>query len=829
VLIIVRAFYSLCIINIFEYPCPMEQIKKRALLFCFLLASKAALFSQCAIQGKLADSLQAPVLFSPIALLNANDSSITKGVMTDAEGHYCFESVRKGSYLLKVSIIGFNVYYSDKIEYDSIQTLSMPHIHLEAGGINLNEVSVAAQKKTVEFKNGNIIVNVEGTALAMGNTAYDLLSRLPGVSISDGNISIQGKAGVKILIDGKLQQLAGTQLINVLKSMNASQIEKIEVLKKPPVKYDAAGTGGMINIKTTKLKLVGFSGSVFGTYSQGFYGNPSGGFTLNYKGRRVNFFSGFTAAREWRHVAENFENKFNYNTITESSIQSTFVNKEHHHSETYNLGADWFINKSNSIGIKMNGAFGMGNQSQTAVTNFSDNSLGYQSLRLNSEKPNPWIYPEFNINAEHLFDTLGTALRFSADYNPYWDIYAANFDNHFLNANSQDAATPTVFKTSNTLLFNNTSGLLDFEKEFKHDVKLEAGIKHSYQEMSSDYYLKNQNYSTGIYTADSAFTNVFNYQQNISAAYVNLSKQYKKFSFQVGVRAENTLIHTVSKNSGLGFDRQYFNLFPLVTIDYKKSDNHNFSVSYNKRVNRPDYNSFNPFVVFLNTLTSYKGNPYLKPEYSHDIGLTHSYKTWLNNSINFTRIYNTFMGYNTQNDSAKSTTHTSTNLKWADVYTYSFFIQKDLYKWWSVNLNATFFHIRTKGVINDLPYAYSTSAVMPNLFSRLTLPKNYSVELSAFYLSPFLEGIYYTKARSYVNVAIKKTFLEDKLSVALAFNDIFLGQVRNTTINYQNQNGFGRQTFDTRRVNISLNYNFGKLKVQQRQVKGSDSQGKSGK
>ncbi|MBI3518861.1 MAG: TonB-dependent receptor [Bacteroidetes bacterium] len=798
------------------------------MLFIVLLASRVALRGQCAIQGKLSDTLHVPVSFNPIGLLNYSDSSIVKGVMTDADGNYCIDAIKKGSYCLKISALGFTTYYSDKIDYDSTHSISLATILLQKGGINLNEVSVAAQKKAVEFKNGNIIVNVEGTALSMGNTAYDLLSRLPGVSVSDGNISIQGKSGVKILIDGKLQQLSGAQLINVLKSMNASQIEKIEVLKKPPVKYDAAGTGGMINIKTKKIKLVGFSGNVFADYSQGFYGNPTGGFSLNYKGRKMNFFSGFSANRAWYQHQSDFKNYITYDS-TETVLHQDFISKESGNFETYNLGADWFINKSNSIGIKMNGAFGFGNEERTATTSISDNSLGYSALQYNSKKPNPWIYPEFNINAEHFFDTTGTALRFSTDYNPYWDIYNAGFDNHFLDNQNNDIVNPTVFTTSNTLYFTNTSALLDFEKEFKKEFKLETGIKHSYQEMLSDYNLQNQNYVTGEYSIDPNFTNVYDYKQNISAGYINLSKSYKKLSFQMGVRGENTIINTISKSNGSGFNRQYFNLFPLVSLDYKKSDNHAFSISYNKRVNRPDYNSFNPFRIFRSVLSSDQGNPYLKPEYSHDISFTYSYKTWMNHSINFSRIYNTFMNYSTQNDSSKTTLNTQANLKWADVYSYSLFIQKDLFKWWSVNLNATVFHINANGMINNQLYTISTVAFMPDLFSRITLSKGYSIEINAFYLSPFLEGVYYTKSRSNVSVAFKKTFLEDKLSIALAFKDIFLGQIRNTTTNYQNQHSIGRQTFDTRRVNISVNYNFGKLKVQQRQIKDTEPKAKSGK
>ena len=807
----------------------MKQLKNLYVLCSFLFASHQTLLAQCAIKGQLTDTLNAPVAYSAVGLLHAKDSSIVKGVMTDLDGNYCFEKLTKGNYLLKISVVGYQTFYSSVINYDSLNAITVNPIQLKVGGVNLNEIAVEAQKKTVEFKNGNVIVNIEGTALAMGNTAYDLLQRLPGVTVSDGNISIQGKAGVKILIDGKIQTLAGTQLINVLKSMNASEIEKMEVLKKPPVKYDAAGTGGMINIKTKKVKLVGFSGSVYTSYSQGFYGNPSAGFTLNYKGRKVNFFSGFTAANETVHQRESYTNKYNYNTTNETTVLSDFTNNSGGSVYTYNLGTDWLVNKYNTIGVKMNGALGMGKQNQTNFTDFGNNQQGVQAQQMNANKPNPWIYPEFNVNAEHLIDTTGTVIRFSANYNPYWDIYAANFDNHFLDASRLDVATPQVFKTSNTLTFNNSNALIDFEKEFKKELKLEIGIKHSYQQTHSDYFFKNQNYFTGEYLTDSALTNVFNYYQSISAAYFNLSKQYKKFSFQAGARTENTIIHTVSANSGLSFDRQYVNLFPLASIDFKKSDNHTFSLAYNKRVNRPDYNSFNPFITFVSTQVSYKGNPFLKPEYSHDVGLTYSYKAWLNNSVNFTRINNTFMGYNTQNDSTKSYVHTSANLRYADVTSYTLFIQKELFKWWTINLNATVFNISTHGNINGLPYAYNTTALNTDLYSRITLPKKYSIELTAFYLSPFLEGIYHTKARSFVNVAFKKTCLNDNLSIALAFNDIFWGQIRNTKVNYQNIYMTGYQTFDTRRVNLTVSYTFGKLKVEQRQIKDIEPQGKSGK
>ncbi len=796
------------------------------LILCLFL--KFSSFAQCGIQGKLTDTLHVAIPFNAVGLVNVKDSSVYKGVMTDQDGNYCFERLKKGTYLIKVSAIGFNTFYSDQITYDSITPLSVPVITLKPAGVNLNEVSVSAQKRTVEFKNGNITVNVEGTALAVGNSVYDLLARLPGVTVNESDISIQGRGGVKILIDGKLQQISGSQLINVLKSMNASQVEKIEVLKKPPVKYDAEGTGGMINIKTKKLKLVGFSGDVFASFSQGFYGNPGGGFSLNYKGRRFNFFSGFSAEQEWRRHENDFRNTITYNS-TETTLHQNYVEKQHNNLERYNLGADWFINKRNSVGIKMSGAFGMGNEDRIATTTVSDSSLGYNAIRYNFRKPNPWIYPEFNLNAEHLFDTTGTALRFSANYYPYWDIYAAEFDNHLIGANDQEVTQPSVFRTSNTLLFNTLSGMLDFEKTFKKELKLETGLKQTYQEMMSDYIFENMDPITGEYSTDPAFTNVYTYRQNISAGYINLSKDYKKVSFQLGVRGENTIINTISKTNNTGFTRQYFNLFPMASFDYRISDNHNLQLSYNKRINRPDYNSFNPFRIFRSLLSSQQGNPYLKPEYSHSIDLTYSYKTWMYHTLSFSRIYNAYIGYNQQNDSSKVTITTSTNLQYADVYSYNLFLQKDITKWWSANLNANVYYISAKGLVNDLPYTIGTLGFNPGLFSRFAFKNDFSIELNAFYMMPVLEGVNHVKARNMVHLGFKKSFLDKKLSFSLSFNDILFGWKYSFSTDYQGQRSNGTLSFDTRRINIGINYNFGKLKVQQREVKDKEASGKVSK
>ncbi len=795
--------------------------KKKIFLSFYFLILNFVSFSQCAIQGVLMDTVNNPVPFATIGLFNAKDSSVYKGIFTDIQGGYCFENLNKGTYFLKVSSIGFNTHYSNNIEYDSITAVVIPTISLSSAEINLDEVSVTVQKKTVEFKNGNIIVNVEGTALAAGNTVYDLLSRLPGVTISDDVIAIQGKSGVGIMIDSKLQQLSGRQLLNLLKSMNASQVEKIEVLKKPPVKYDASGMGGMINIKTKKVKLTGFSGDIFIAHSQGFYGNPSGGGTLNYKGKSVNFFSGFTANQQLIRNENSFTNYVSDNgNIT--TLSQNYIGKVSNQYETFNFGADWSINKNNLIGIKTSGAFGNDNYFQNAIFNISDNSLGYRAMPYSFDRKNPWIYPDFNLNAEHLFDTLGTVIRFSADYSPYNDFYIASFNHHFLDDNSNEMFQPIIFRSYNTLVLSIISAKLDFEKQITQSIYLESGLKAVNQNISSDYKFENLNNFTNEYMIDSAYTNKFIYKENINAAYININKEYKKLVIQAGVRAENTSINTLSNSNSLRYQRQYFNLFPMISLEYKKSDNHNFQFSANRRISRPDYNSFNPFRTVESLFTIQEGNPYLKAVYISSADLTYSYKDFMNHTISYSRVENSLIDYGTQNDSTKVRVTHLTNLETANAASYSLFMQKDVKSWFSFNLNATLFALEGKGFINGLPYSFSTFAFNPGIFGRFILPKEFSIELNAYYQSPILDGVNRVKSRSSLDIGFKKMFNNKKLSASLSFSDIFYTRTYNTVANYQNQNNVSTSRMDTRRINISLNYTFGRLKVEQREVNSNE-------
>jgi len=674
----------------------------------------------------------------------------------------------------------------------------------------------------MEFKNGNITVNIEGSPMAIGNSVYDLLMRLPGVIVTNGEISIQGKSGVRVLIDDRVQQLSGDQLMAVLKSMSASNILKIEILKNPPVKYDAAGNAGIINIVTKKITMTGFSGSANLSTQQGFYDQQIAGITLNYKAKKLTFFSGINVFNQGQRNVNQKERVVTNNGVTTSIHELSTI---HFSGPSANIfvGTDWYINSKNTIGVRVEDIPGNTQNLRIGRDYISDNSLGYNQLSFKANVPNPWNYVYTNVNAEHKFDTLGTKLKFNGDfYSPYNDVYPGTFQNNYY-TNGVAIQPPNDFKNNNTIHLNTYIGRLDFEKKIFKDGSFEAGVKGSFNSMNSIYQLQNLNNATGTYVTDTNYTNNFTYKDRILAAYINMQKQIKKFGLQAGLRAENTNIQTLSITSGIAYKRQYSNLFPTASVSYSKNDKHNFQVSFSRRIDRPDYNNFNPYRQFYGNLLGYGiGNPFLYPALTNNYEISHNYKGMVGASFSYSRTINDIFGYSTQNDSTKVTIGHVGNLHLFETYALSAFFQKDLVKWWTLSVSVTGYYFKYTGNLSNIDYTNGAPSGYGNISNTINLPKGFKTEISGVYLAPWFVGSGTTKSRWAANFSIKKSFLKDKLNVSLGVNDIFftLG-IRN--INYVPGQTYNvNVTFDSRRFVVGATYNFGKVKIQQRDIKTND-------
>lgn len=748
---------------------------------------------------------------------------MVKGSVTDESGRYMFSGIKAGNYKIKISAPGYALFYSPAFNVDSLnQNTHLPAFALIQEGLNLNEVAITTSKKLVEYKNGNITVNIEDSPLAVGNSVYDLLSRLPGVSVVDEVISIQGKSGVRVLINERLQQVTGQQLITLLKSMNAAVVEKIEILKNPPVKYDAAGTG-FLSIKTKKVKITGLSGNANLSYNQGFYANKDAAFSLNYKGENYALFSSINGGNDEMLYTSLYNRTITVNNLATGFNQIT-SEKNSNNNISYNVGADWFVNKRNTLGFRVDGGQGLGTPVRHGNNYLSNASNGFSHLQFGSVRPNYWNYINYNLNAEHAFDTLNTTLRFSFDVSPNLDLNKGDFQNHFMDTVGNETLPARIIRSDNNLKFTIYSAKTDFEKQLRKNLKLETGVKVNNQEMLSNYTFLNKDNSTGDYVIDTIYTNVFSYKEQISAAYLNLQSQLKKFNFQAGLRGENTRVLAESKTSSVKFTRNYFNLFPLLSIDYSASQKHNFQLAFNRRINRPEFTTFNPYKFYVNLLVSFHGNPYMMPEYHNSSELSYNYNNTLFNTISVDKVQNIFFGYPIQNDSTKEVTNTNANLAQAFIYSYNFYLQKDIKKWWQFNFSGTFSYIKGAGKIDGNDYSLTSRQYYLFLDNFITLPGDYKIELNGQFLAPGQVVIYNNKSRWALNLAIRKSLFNKKLNVTVGVNDIFYKMVTRNNADYLNLHMNLYNTTDTRRFKVALTYNFGKVKVQQRDVKSNQEE-----
>ena len=784
------------------------------LVLCFI---PCVTLSQNTISGKVKDAENRPVPYCLLGILSAADSAVVRGNISNEAGEFTFTGISPGDYFIKVSTGGYSDAYSAVFNVDSASQLQLEPVMLKNPGKDLEEVAVTVLKKPLEFKNGNITVNIEGSPLATGNSVYDLLMRLPGVIVDGDNISLQGKSGVRFLFDDRLQQLSGPQLTSLLKSIHASTVEKIEIITNPPAKYDASGGAGLINIVTKKIRITGFSGNVMNSTSQGFYTNSFTQVALNYKAKKISVFSHFNAGYADFRAVNDWTRIVPEGTL-ETTLSQHYVEKTANRFASCFLGGDWYPDKKNTLSVRVDLKPGTEVITRKNETSVSDSSLGYRNLLFNFEKPNSWFWQDYNFNYEHLFDTAGTKLSFNTAYSIYPDSYKGQFENNYLDGAFHPVQPARLFRSKNRVDVQVLASKLDFEKNLSKTLRLESGAKASWQSLYSDFVFENYNESYGMYVSDPAFTNTFLYQENIVAAYVDLKKEIKKINLQVGLRAENTDVKAESKTSNFTYSRSYLNLFPTASVSYNRSDKHNFQLSYNRRINRADYNKFNPYPSFRSILTNEQGNPHLLPMYTHNIQFVYGFKGKIINTFAYTQTANYFLTYNKQNNITKELVFYTGNLKRSNTFSYSLFIQQDLKRWWNATLYGSLYYNMFAGDIDGVYYSSEGLASYMGLVNQLSLSKNTKLEISGWVVGPWLDGVVHFLPRGGLNMGIKQNFLSEKLTISAGMYDITYSNRSKGYIDYADQYSENVHRWDSRRVYLNVSYNFGKIKVEQKNI-----------
>jgi hypothetical protein len=708
-----------------------------------------------------------------------------------------------GSYQLIITHSGFTE-----------QRLSSPFttpllIQLTPHSKTLDAVVVESKQRLIEADAGTITYNVAKSIDAQGSTALEALKKAPGVFVlNDNTVTLNGKAGVLVLMDGKPTYLSGQELTDLLKSMPASNIKSIDIITNPTAKYDASGSGGIINIKTNKITVKGFSGSTTTGVSYGVSIKNNQDLSFSYRRNNFNVYGGynhFIGHYNYLYGGDRLQNTRSYNSTTDDTDKRNRIGSR--------LGFDYNLDKKNTIGILVTGNFVIGGGFTQTETDISkpNSSLPDQTLYADNDYYHQQT-ERYNLNLNYRYeDAAGKMLNIDADYG-WFDKNNSNLQSN-LYKDAQDVILSKNLYRSFTAIDISLKAIKgDYTVPLWKGV-LETGAKFSSitsANGASFYHVLAQKDSL-----DSRRTNTFSFKEDIGAAYINYKKSLSKWTLQGGLRMEQaSSVGTLSftKNGADTLEansRKQVKLFPSFSISVKPSANHNYSLSYSKRIDRPAYQDLNPFIYLLDELSFWQGNPFLQPQLTHRASLQYLYKSATIVGVHFahTDAYSTRITDTVDNSKIVMIPR---NLGTQQNLSLTLTQNITINKWWEASGNATVFRLHNNVAFDKFRQLNLTqTAARLNVQQRFKLPGSVAAELSGYYNSKRLIGANeIVKATSQVDIAFQKPFWKNKATLRLAFNDIYKGTRSRSS---QRFDGFYLSSYgyyETRQVRLNFTYKF---------------------
>ena len=784
-----------------------------------LLVASTTVYAQEAgtITGLVRDETGKPVQAATISLQKAGDSSLVKNELSGKDGGYKFLKVQKGSYFITISIVGYNTGRTVVFQIDEDHK-TIPDIALSVISKDLGAVVVTAKKPLIETKIDRTVVNVDASPSNAGSTAMEVLEKSPGIMVnSDGAISLRGKQGVIVMIDGKPTYLSATDLANMLKNMPASALDQIEIMTNPSSKYDASGNSGIINIKTKKGKADGFNGSVMVGVTSSIYHidgvtsfipKSQNSFTFNYRKGKINFFGNYNPnyfqGRNTQSLRRNF-----YDPATgakagslDQDVRFKFGNENH----SLKLGMDLFADAKNTFGVVLSGfAFSGHPKPVTVATSRDANGRVESSMVSNTD--NHGVFKNFSANANyrHVFDSAGQELTVDLDYVAYKNLSDMMLTTLPYDQNGQ-AGLPIYLKGHLPSTIDIRSFKSDYTKPFKNG-RFEAGLKSSF--VKTDNIVDYQNQVQDKWYTDSR-SNHFIYEENINAAYVNLNKQLKKWTLQGGLRMENTIATGKQVTTNTNFDRNNTSLFPSAFVSYDADKNNKLTVSYSRRITRPNYQNLNPFVFFLDSLTYQQGNPYLKPQYTNNMELSHSFKGKFITTLAYNNTTDVISQMIKQNTAEKKTFNTFENVAKLKNISLSVTAPFKVSKIWSGNFFGLVYNNHYTGIYNNSMIDVGATSFNANLTNTFTFNKGWTTELSGFYRFRSIEQLAVLEPFGQMSVAVQKQVIKGKGTLRLNIRDPFSWQHFYGHFRYDDVDLSFDNRQDVRQVTATFTYRFGK-------------------
>ncbi|MEP7168391.1 MAG: TonB-dependent receptor [Bacteroidota bacterium] len=741
------------------------------LISVFILFCMPAFSQSAAISGKITGPGNELLTGAVAELRNAKDSSLAKVSIADANGMFSFENVKTGNYFLKTSLLGYTPFRGEVFSFDAAETKNLPEIKMTSSSISLKQAEVSAIKPLIEVRADKTVFNVENSINSTGSTAYELLQKAPGVVVDNNdNISLKGRGGVLVQIDGRPTHLSETDLADYLKSIQSTDVESIELIANPSSKYDAEGTAGIINIKMKKNKNYGTNGSATLGYAIGKYSKYNTALSLNNRSKKFNIYSSYS--NSW---GDRYNEFFLYREQNPYIFDQSSLSSRSGLNNNYKAGVDYTMNKKNSLGLMVNGNYSKQDGQQTNRNTITDFATHITDSILKSDQTYSSRTNNFNANLNHHFtDTVGHELTTDFDFGYYDGNRDTYIPNVYTLPDGETSLSSSYFRSVTPTTIYIYTLKSDYSQKFLKG-KLGAGFKTSFVNTDNTYNF--YNIVDDIITLDNTRSNHFVYKENVNALYVNYQRTVKKVDFQAGVRMENTISEGDLKGEAAADDknvkRNYTDFFPSAGINYNVNKNNALALVYSSRIDRPNYQDLNPFIYKLDELSFRQGNPFLNPQYSNKIELSHTYKYATSLSVGYSRTTDFFAQITDTLSDGKSFL-TPLNLATEDVFSANLSTSLQPVKWYSVYFNGGFSNQAYKADFGNNKTIH-TSFPSFNMYMQNTfkLPYSFTFELSGWYNSGGVwGGSYRTYAQGSLDAGLQKKLLHEQATLKLTYTDI---------------------------------------------------------
>ncbi len=769
--------------------------------------------TRSSITGTVKDSNGKPVQSVTVSLLKSMDSSLIKTAVTDADGKFDISTNNAGIYLMHYAMIGFEPVYSIPFVLSEGQSFAAGPVALKPATSNLKEVTVVSKKPMIEVKADKTVFNVEASINATGSNALELLQKSPGMQVDNNdNISMKGKTGVRVYVDGKMMQLDTKDLAAYLKSINSNDIEAIEMISNPSAKYDASGNAGIVNIRLKKNKKFGTNGSTNLGFTQGVTPKGNGSLNLNYRDKKINIFGNAGGS-----IGRN-ENTLDLHRIQKDTLyDQTSVNHSKDKSFNIKTGADLFLNSRNTVGVM-------------ATVNASDNTWGSEShtpiyyvptgafqKNLTAFNTIQGSRTNANFNVNYRFaDTSGREVNFDADYGLFRGTGRSYQPNYYY-GNSNNLLYSITNRNHTPTDIDIYTAKIDAEQKWGKG-KIGYGAKTSFVTTRNSFEFFNDD-ANGNPEKVLSRSNSFKYTENVNAAYINYQAQFNtKWSYQAGIRMEQTNSKgTLTRADGMvqadgKVERNYLDFFPSAALTWNINQQHSLNLAYSRRIDRPTYQDLNPFENKLDELTYQKGNAFLRPQYTDNVALTHTFMGFLNTSAGYSYVKD----YATQ---VTDTTNNATfvqqqNLATQQIWSFNISAPLAIRKWWNGYANFWYNYQLFNGSIGGKDVKVEIPGYGAYMQHSFTLGKDYTAEISGWFNGPSIWGATWkTKSQGAVDLGLQKQFMQKRATVKLSATDIFHTAPWKSTSEFGGVNIRGKGSWESQTVRLNFSWRFGSSNI----------------